>query len=303
MKMKKYIVVGLLMMSFIITPVFVSAQTPQSDQIATLIRLLQSLVQLLQQQLLTLRMQNPVAQTLSPQQRADILRNLSNITVLSPNGGEEWARGANLPIRWNMPGNSRVDVMLKFQSCGNDDPCSPTQGETVARNVSGGSYNWIVGNVLPGGTEWDSNTVAMTGNYKIQICLTGTQTCDFSDFLFRIVMPATDVIYPLPTQDITVLSPNGGETFKIGNQIGLAYDIRNIPSVDTLSIQLKKMSGSSSTQIIADTPSNSFRETYWWTIPAAFPIGNDYKITIYAKDSTGKIVAQDSSDASFTIGH
>jgi len=196
--MKKYIVVGLLVMSFIISPVFVSAQTSQSDQLATLIRLLQSLVQQLRQQLAMLQGQNPSSQTLSPQQRTDILRNLQNppsITVLSPNGGEEWTRGANLPIRWNMPGNSRVDVMLKFQSCGDGEPCSPTQGETIVRNVqniSGGSYNWIIGNVLPGGTEWDSGTVAMTGNYKIQICITGTQTCDLSDLPFRIVLPAHD---------------------------------------------------------------------------------------------------------------
>ena len=56
--MKKYIVVGLLVMSFILSPVFVSAQTVQSDQINTLIRLLQSLVQLLQQQLSMLQGQN-----------------------------------------------------------------------------------------------------------------------------------------------------------------------------------------------------------------------------------------------------
>src|SRR3989344_5047528 len=189
--MKKYIVVGLLVMSFIISPIFVSAQTPQPDQTATLIRLLQDLIQLLQQQLWTLRGIQP----LSPQQRADILRNLQNpssINILSPNGGEEWTRGANLPIQWNTVDNSRVDIKLKFQSCDDGGPCSPTQGETIVRNISGGSYNWIVGNVLPGGTEWDSGTGAMTGNYKIQICLTGTRICDFSNLPFKIVLPATD---------------------------------------------------------------------------------------------------------------
>ncbi len=183
--MKKYIVLGLLLMSFTLTPVFVSAQTSPADQTATLIRLLQSLIQLLQQQLQTLRGVQP----LSPQQPASIL-------VLSPNGGEEWTRGANLPLRWNAINNSRVDLKLKFQSCDFGEACSPTQGETIVRNVSGVSYNWIVGKVLPGGTEWDSGTVAMTGNYKIQICLAGTQTCDLSDSLFRIVLPAYDQMDP-----------------------------------------------------------------------------------------------------------
>jgi len=193
--MKKYIIAGLLTLSFILSPVFVNAQTLQSEQLNSLIRLLQSLVQLLQQQLLVAQGQNLVTQPLSPQQRTDILQNLRNhssVNVLSPNGGEEWTRGANLPIRWNTAGNSKVDIKLKFQSCDNDDPCSPSQGETIVRNVSGGLYNWIVGNVLPGGTEWDSGTGAMTGNYKIQICLTGTRICDFSNLPFKIVLPATD---------------------------------------------------------------------------------------------------------------
>jgi len=78
--MKKYIIVSLLVVSFIITPVFVSAQTSQSDQIDTLIRLLQSLVQQLQQQLSVLRMQGQ--SPLSSQQRTDILQNLNNPSSL-----------------------------------------------------------------------------------------------------------------------------------------------------------------------------------------------------------------------------
>jgi len=288
--MKKYIVVGLLVMSFIISPIFVSAQTPQPDQTATLIRLLQNLIQLLQQQLMTLRGIQP----LSPQQRADILRNLQNpssVTVLSPNGGENFGIGSSKSVTWR--GNVSTLSLLKYPyvlDCMSGPDEEGTRGCSPNPNVQ---YNIVeFPNTTVGPYVWKIDTVP-SGSYVMLAC-NGQEysdtRCDISDLPFDIVLPA-----------ITVLSPNGGETFKTGNQIGLAYDIRNIPSADTLSIQLKKMSGSSSTQIIADTPSNSFREAYWWTIPATFPIGNDYKITIYAKDSTGKIVAQDSSDTSFTI--
>lgn len=58
--MKKYIVVGLLAMSFILSPVFVNAQTSQPDQTATKISLLRSLIQLLQQQLSMLQRQSSI---------------------------------------------------------------------------------------------------------------------------------------------------------------------------------------------------------------------------------------------------
>mgnify|MGYP001579781457 CR=1 FL=1 len=73
--MKKYIVIGLLVVSFVVTPVFVSAQTSQQTQI---IRLLQSLIQLLTQQLSMLQLQRQ--NSLSPQQRTDILWQLNNST-------------------------------------------------------------------------------------------------------------------------------------------------------------------------------------------------------------------------------
>lgn len=83
--MKKFIVVGLLAMSFIITPVFASAQTPQPDQITTLIRLLQSLVQLLQQQLLMLQGQIPPL----PNPVSEIPSIIKNITTDAETGSQK----------------------------------------------------------------------------------------------------------------------------------------------------------------------------------------------------------------------
>lgn len=115
--MKKYVVVSLLVMSFILSPVFVSAQTSQPDQIATLIRLLQSLVQLLQQQLSMLQGQNPITQTLSPQQRTDILLQLNTAS--------------------NSTGNVFGNVQFNLPSCG-------SKSGSLQYNIftmPGGSYN------------------------------------------------------------------------------------------------------------------------------------------------------------------
>jgi len=90
--MKKYIIAGLLVVSFIISPVFVSAQTSQSEQLNTLIRLLQSLVQLLQQQLLVAQGQSPVTQSLSTPQP---LQNPNNQT-----SGWKTYRGASFEFQY-----------------------------------------------------------------------------------------------------------------------------------------------------------------------------------------------------------
>ncbi|MFH1170850.1 MAG: hypothetical protein V1704_04895 [Candidatus Vogelbacteria bacterium] len=311
--MKKYIIISLLAISFIISPALVSAQTSQQNQI---IHLLQSLIQLLQQQLQVLRMQN--TQPLSPQQRADILRNLqqnpltpvpTGITILSPNGGENLIIGGSKLVTWR--GNVATLSLLRYPYILD---CLRGPGEEGTRgcnpnpnvqynivefpNATAGSYVWRIGQY--NGQNSSVGQTVSSGSYAMLACrgLEYSDTaCDISDSYFTIYSSNQ------PVPSVQVFNPNGGETFRVGGQIGIAYNIVNVPSADTLSIRLEKLSGLSFTQIIADTPSNNFREAYWWTIPATFPIGNDYKITIYAKDSTGKIVAQDSSDMPFTIGH
>src|SRR3989344_4956078 len=157
--MKKYIVVGLLVMSFIISPVFVSAQTPQQDQTATLIRLLQSLVQLLQQQLSILRGQN-VAPNIS-----------ASVTVLSPNGGEKYEGGKTYDIKWSSNSTKNVDIGLIE---GSKD--SGQGAGYVALNIpNSGNYKWSISSSLN------------TGQYKIFIRPVGGGSVeDVSDCTFTI---------------------------------------------------------------------------------------------------------------------
>ncbi len=137
--MKKYIVVGLLLSSFILSPVFVSAQTSQPDQIATLICLLQSLVQLLQQQLSMLQGQNPVTQTLSPQQRVDILQQLNNSTTTTQTGGVFESVQFNLPSCGSKSGSLQYNIFTMPGGSYNTFPSGGCVGyslgsSAVARN-------------------------------------------------------------------------------------------------------------------------------------------------------------------------
>ncbi|MFA6515437.1 MAG: peptidoglycan-binding domain-containing protein [Candidatus Paceibacterota bacterium] len=137
-----------------------------------------------------------------------------SITVLSPNGGETWTKGTNQTIYWQSNKVAQYDVLLTPHSTSCDTPtniaCPISPSLTIAKNVYSsssnfqGSYGWSVG------TAWGQNIPVSDGSYTIQVCQSGTNICDSSDSYFKITssVPATP--------SITVLSPNGGETWTKG---------------------------------------------------------------------------------------
>jgi len=129
-----------------------------------------------------------------------------SITVLSPNGGESWQKGTTQTIKWqdrsplpscivNSDGTSgegcyiRYDLKLVpyYPPCTIGFPCTAislyTVPYTIAKGVSGQSYQWSAGQVLPIETQ---TTLAPDGSYTVQICQSGTNTCDQSDSAFTI---------------------------------------------------------------------------------------------------------------------
>ena len=128
-----------------------------------------------------------------------------SITILSPNGGESWAKGTTQTIRWhdnNPPSiNCRVgetckvpiqyyDIQLvPYYNVKCIESICPTPPYvvpyTIANGVPDSPYNWVVG-------AYDkTNYIALDGLYTIQICQTGSTFCDSSDTYFRIVSGGT----------------------------------------------------------------------------------------------------------------
>jgi hypothetical protein len=127
------------------------------------------------------------------------------ITVLSPNGGETWAKGTKQTIKWqdNTPtptctnstssgisstcaDNARLyDINLVTYS----SPCpagmacvqSASAIYKIVKNISVNYYNWIIGAI-----QELSDGLVPEGSYTIQVCQSGTSTCDSSDSYFKI---------------------------------------------------------------------------------------------------------------------
>jgi len=128
-----------------------------------------------------------------------------NLAVVSPNGGETWAKGTTQTIQWR---DSKYyagtyDIKLVMQCTGTSpSPCASPY--TIANNVPGYSHSWSVGKTY-------DNYIVPDGSYKIQVCQTaGAMFCDTSNNYFRVLNNIT------AQTTITSLSPSSGP---VGTQV------------------------------------------------------------------------------------
>ena len=134
-----------------------------------------------------------------------------SITVLSPNGKEAWAKGTAQTIKWQ-DNTINLSCTTNEVSCGVayylydikllPEPigcltCTkrpPTPIYVINKNVDGLAYLWFVGKIA------DYGGIAPDGAYTIQVCQSGSTTCDLSDGLFEIIsaIPALPPISVFP---------------------------------------------------------------------------------------------------------
>ncbi|MCH8033697.1 MAG: hypothetical protein IH950_08080 [Bacteroidetes bacterium] len=189
----------------------------------------------------------------------------NQITVTSPNGGENWQIGSDQVITWDDNFSDNVKIQL-FKS---DTLYSTIRVSTA----SDGSWSW--NNI--------SDTIPPGSDYKIKI----------SSFVDSSVFDFSDNNFTLFAQEITVTSPNGGENWQIGTTDTIHWN-DNIS--DNVKIQLFK-SDTLYSLIRSNTASDG---SYTWTIEETIPPGSDYKVKI---SSIGNDNVFDFSDANFTLSY
>jgi len=153
------------------------------------------------------------------------------ITVISPNGGEEWAVGSSKTITWSSVG---VTGFVKIQ---------------LSRD---GGATWktiIYGTPNDGSQAWTVTGPASTqARIKVLSILTPT-VFDISDENFTIV------------QSITVISPNGGQNWAAGTSQTITWD--SVGVTGFVRIQLSRDGGATWKTIIYGTPNDGSQA---WTV-------------------------------------
>ncbi|MCH7772536.1 MAG: hypothetical protein IIA49_16220, partial [Bacteroidetes bacterium] len=186
----------------------------------------------------------------------------NQITVTSPNGGENWQVESSQVITWT--DNIEGDVEIQLFKGGIFLTSISTS------TASYGTMEWYIPfNLEPG------------FDYKVRILSLDNQgTFDYSDANFSIV-----------GNQITLTSPNNGESWMIGSQQIISW-IDNL--VRNVEIQLFK-GGVFHSQIDNSTSSDN---SFIWNISNTLEQGSDYKIKILSVND-GNIF--DYSDEDFTL--
>lgn len=191
-----------------------------------------------------------------------------SVRVTSPNGGEEWKAGDQYSINWT----SNITESVKIELY---------KGEVFNFTVSpftsnDGSYNW---SNMPFTQEGGDD-------FKIRISSTiDPNTFDMSDGNFTII-----------ENYITILSPQGGDTWIIGESYFILWDDNLVGNIEILLL----VNGNLIYVIDSSDPSDGSKT---WTIPSTIEPRNDYVIRIASldestiKDETGEFTITNATDA------
>jgi hypothetical protein len=188
------------------------------------------------------------------------------ITVTAPNGGEQLPVGSRFDIAWYSSG-TREDVKIEYSVNGGD-----TWMEITAAGENNGKYEWTVPDTP-------------SDNCLVRISEIDGQPEDVSNAVFSIVSPSPG--------DITVTSPNGGETWEVGS----SYEIKwTGTGIDVVTIEYSQDYGTTWQTIVQTTPNSG---SFDWAIP---DIASDQcLVRVTANDGGGDPRPTDVSDEVFSI--
>ncbi|GEM_PF-2108855 len=199
----------------------------------------------------------------------------SAITVVSPNGGENWQPGSTQTLRWNYTGSPGDTV--KIEALRSGSVLATVSSSYPIGSGGSGSYDLPFPLATPLGTD-----------YQIRVTSTSNPACtDMSDGYFSISR--------LPS--ITVTSPNGGETWPQNSSQTIQWSYTEHPGS---MVRIELLKGAAVQQVI--TPGTSIGSgglgSYPLTISSGLPFGDDYTIRI---TSASNASYTDTSNAPFTI--
>jgi len=194
------------------------------------------------------------------------------ITVLSPDGGEDWIQGSLQTIRWNYTGNPGSMVKIEALRSG-----------TLLKIISS---SYPIGASGIGSLEITVPYSAPPGDdYTIQITSTSYPACtDMGNAPFTID-PA-----------ITVVSPDGGETFFRGFSLPIRWTYTGNPGP---TVKIEVLKATTLLKTLTGIPIDAgISGPYLVPIPSSTPLGSDYTIRV---TSTNYPACTDVSNGMFAI--
>jgi len=199
------------------------------------------------------------------------------VTVTAPNGGESWQVGTTHHITWTVT-NLTGSVIIQLRRGAQNQ-----EYLTLAQNIPAtqGLFIWNIPTTVTAGSE-----------YKIRIALAtsaGTTLQDYSDGYFSITTNGN-------TYSLTVVAPNGGETWLRGTAHEISWTSSNL----TGNVRISLIRSVTDEQITLAESVPVDAGVFVWNIPAEFPLATDYRVHIVWLTML-TIYVGDMSDGTFTV--
>jgi len=218
----------------------------------------------------------------------------SSITVVSPNGGEILKAGQSYKIKWTSK-NIQKDGVLNI---------AVVEKET-------GVNNYIADNidVKKNNYAWKIPLSLASGEYKIRVFCTikgfdygcSGESKDESDNFFSIVAKTNTV-------GISVISPNGGEKWKIGETRNVKWKKQNIPADSRIDLEVLEEGMDRDFITVIAHGLSATSTSHEWSIKNTGNVKGDknYRVIVRALkfvDGGYELLAEDVSNNSFYIGN
>ena len=160
-----------------------------------------------------------------------------SLVLESPNGNEVWVVGTQQEISWKSEGIGSVEVKIEYSTdYGATFNLINFQTNTDGSNI----YNWTVPN---------------TPSTQCLVKISAGGLSDYSDLVFTINEPPR----------ITIVEPNGGESWIAGEQQQIKWESANVGSYD---VQLEYSTDNGTTYMFIDFVTNiDGLNTYNWEVP------------------------------------
>ncbi|MGE3063536.1 MAG: FlgD immunoglobulin-like domain containing protein [bacterium] len=160
----------------------------------------------------------------------------NTITITSPNGGEGLTTGKYYPVYWSYEG-SFANVKIEYSA-----DSGSIWTSIAATTLNDGSYYWLIPTINP------------SDNCLLKITNTANPACfDLSDSRFSIL-----------STGLTLLSPNGGETFIAGSGANISWNWEG--TIANVRLEYSIDGGTNWITIISSTANDG---SYLWTVPNA----------------------------------
>jgi hypothetical protein len=208
----------------------------------------------------------------------------SALTLIAPNGGESLAAGSTFSIQWTA--NGLHNVILEFST----NAGSSWTAITVNAPANTGNFSWVVPNLTTQNALIRVSDLVSPGVYT-----------DVSNAVFNILGPNPDKylggaydghsmnINQVPA--ITLLTPNGGESYLPNNQHLITWNSVNVVNVD-----LEFSTNNGTSWVVISTQEPAALGQFVWTIPGL----SSNQVLVRIKDSSNPILL-DVSNAFFQI--